>query len=275
MKNIIEKFHEKIVDRYPTTTVKTYIYELHRFEKWIKNVDTEIPNYSRADVQQYIDFMVSKKLSSATINKVFQAVKLFSIWLKKPDTIEDIRIPKRKNYILEAPESLDKKERSKLIREVERSNNKRNIAIVLTMLYTGIRVSECASLDKTDIKISERKGKLFIRDGKDNKERSLPLHPEVRRSIIIYLESRIDNEKALFISNRCKRISIRSIQTIFEKYNVNAHKCRHTFISSLLREGKDISLIQSLTGHNSLDMIGRYGKASEKEKQGAIDTIYL
>jgi integrase/recombinase XerD len=56
---------------------------------------------------------------------------------------------------------------------------------------------------------------------------------------------------------------------------VNTHKCRHTFVSSLLREGKDISLIQSLTGHSSLDMLGRYGKASEKEKQGAIDTIYL
>jgi len=274
MTNLIDDFHKKIIDNYSKATIKSYIFELQKYEKWLKDFDTNLYDYKRSDVQQYMDYLATKKLSSATVNRIFQAIKLFSMWMKKSDTTDDIRTPKRKNYNLEAPESLSLKERNKLIRDVEKAGNKRDIAIVLTMLYTGIRVSECASLDKDDLQMSERKGNVLIRHGKGDKERNIPLHPEVRRAISIYLESRIDNDDALFVSNRCKRISVRSIQTIFEKYGVNAHKCRHTFISSLLREGKDVSLIQSLTGHSSLNMLGRYGKASEKEKQGAIDTIY-
>jgi hypothetical protein len=39
--------------------------------------------------------------------------------------------------------------------------------------------------------------------------------------------------------------------------------------------GKDVALIQSFTGHSSINMIGRYGKASEEDKQKAIDSLFL
>jgi integrase/recombinase XerD len=274
VQNTVDLFQSQIINKYSITTIRSYSHAIKQFDKWLRQSDSSLSTYVRSDVQQYMDCLFSKKLSAATIHRIFNSIKTFSIWCKRLEATEDIRIPKQNNYILEAPESLEPHKQNELIRIIERSGNKRNFAIVLTMLYTGIRVAECTALDRTDIYMSERKGTLIVRNGKGNKERKIPLHPEVRRAISKYLATRIDMDPSLFISNRAKRISIRSLQTIFERYGINAHKCRHTFITSLLREGKDVSLIQSLTGLSSINMIGRYGKSSEEDKQKAIDSIF-
>jgi integrase/recombinase XerC/integrase/recombinase XerD len=275
VKNVVDLFESQILNKYSVITVRSYLHAIRQFEKWLGEAGTNLSDYARSDVQQYVDSLLSKKLSASTIHRVFNAIKIFSVWCQKSEATEDIRMPKQKNYILEAPKSLERNKLNELIRSIERSGNKRNFAIALTMLYTGIRVSECAALDRSDINMSERKGTLIVRNGKGSKERKIPLHAEVRRAISKYLETRIDNNPALFISNRTRRISVRSLQTIFESYGINAHKCRHTFITSLLREGKDVALIQSFTGHSSINMIGRYGKASEEDKQKAIDSLFL
>lgn len=273
--DIIELFKENSLNQNSVTTIRTYIYSLRQFEKWLSSSGTNLSGYARNDVQHYLDWLAHKKNSVATIHRIFNAIKNFSRWMKKFEAIEDIRIPKMKNYLQEAPVSLERNKRNELIRVVERSGNRRNFAIFIMMLYTGVRVSECAALDQSDLEISERKGSLKIRSGKGNKERTIPLHPEVRRAIKKYLETRNDDNPALFLSNRGKRISIRSIQFIFKKYGINSHQCRHTFISSLLREGKDLPLIQILTGHESISMLLRYGKPSENDKQNAVDCLFL
>jgi integrase/recombinase XerD len=83
---------------------------------------------------------------------------------------------------------LDKIERSKLIRDIDRTGNKRGFAILMTLLMTGIRVSELAALDRSDVDISDRKGLLVVRSEKGNKERILPLNVEARRAIVKYIE---------------------------------------------------------------------------------------
>ncbi len=122
--------------------------------------------------------------------------------------------------------------------------------------------------------LSDRKGVLKVRAGKGNKERILPLDAEVRRAIDKYLEERSDDQEALFISNRDKRISIRSVQYLLEQNNIHAHQLRHTFITGLVRANHDISIIQSLSGHSSADMILRYSKPTEEDKFRAVEGLY-
>ncbi|TPG69291.1 hypothetical protein EEL31_12675 [Brevibacillus laterosporus] len=93
-------------------------------------------------------------------------------------------------------------EYNKLMREIERTGNKRDFAIVVTLLYTGLRVSELVNLDQSDVESSERKGERTVRTGKGNKERTIPLNAEVRRAINRYIEERSDSNDALFLSNR-------------------------------------------------------------------------
>ncbi|OAB26032.1 hypothetical protein PMSD_26095 [Paenibacillus macquariensis subsp. defensor] len=59
-----------------------------------------------------------------------------------------------------------------------------------------------------------------------------------------------------------------------EKNGHNVHQTRHSFIKGLVRAGEDISVIQSLSGHSSADMILRYSMPSEEDKQKAVDRIF-
>jgi len=256
------------------STVKTYRHALGQFAEWLNGAGATLEDFSRSDVQQYINYMASKKKTAATINKVFNAIRKFCKWAKKTDCIEDIHIVKAPDYKQTAPKALNKLERHKLIRDFDRSGNKRDNAIVLTLLHTGIRVSELVALDRSDVKISERKGTLTIRAGKGNKERTLPLDSEVRRSITKHLEERTDENQALFLSNRGERISVRSVQHLLNQHDIHPHQLRHTFITELVRLNHDFSLVQSLSGHSSVDMIIRYSKPTAEDKLHAVEGLY-
>ncbi|WP_405168937.1 tyrosine-type recombinase/integrase [Paenibacillus sp. FSL H3-0286] len=255
-------------------TVKTYRHALKQFNQWLEGYDTTLEGFSRTDVQQYVTYLASKKKSAATINKVYNAIKKFCRWSMKLECIEEVHIIKAPDYKLTAPKALDKLERSRLERNVDRNGNKRNYAIVRTLLYTGLRVSELVNLDRSDVDISDRKGELRVRVGKGNKERALPLDVDTRWAIRKYLEERADSHEALFISNRDKRISVRSVQYLLEQHDLHAHQLRHTFITGLVRANQDISVIQSLSGHSSADMILRYSKPTEEDKLRAVEGLY-
>ena len=72
-----------------------------------------------------------------------------------------------------APKWLEKKDVDKLIRTCERASNKRDLAILLTLRHTGLRVSELCSLRVDSIQLSERKGQLQVW-GKGTKHRVVP-----------------------------------------------------------------------------------------------------
>jgi integrase/recombinase XerC/integrase/recombinase XerD len=256
------------------TTIKTYAHAIQQFQKWLDGAGTNLSDYARSDVQQYIDYLSAKKKTASTINKLWNAIKAYSKWAGKKETIEDIAVVKVADIKKQAPKAMDKIERNKLIRDIDHTGNKRDYAILMTLLMTGIRVSELVALDVTDVEVSNRKGSLLVRSGKGNKERVLPLNSEARRAIEKYLEERTDSDPALFISNRQERISIRSVQHLMEKNGHNAHQTRHSFITWLVRSGEDISVIQSLSGHSSADMILRYSMPSEEDKQKAVDHIF-
>ncbi|OBZ18920.1 integrase [Bacillus sp. FJAT-27264] len=271
---MLEKFISEGLRGKSKMTIKTYGHAILQFEKWLDGTGADLSNYTRSDVQQYIDYLASKKRSASTINKLWNAIRSYSKWAGKKDTIEDISVVQVADIKKQAPKAMDKLERNKLKRDIERTGSKRDFAILMTLLMTGIRVSELVALDRSDVDASDRKGSMLVRSGKGKKERTLPLNKEVRRAIEKYLEERTDSHPALFLSNRKERISIRSVQHLMEKHGHNVHQTRHSFITGLMRAGEDISVIQSLSGHSSADMILRYSMPSEEDKQRAVERIF-
>ncbi|MCC2382010.1 tyrosine-type recombinase/integrase [Bacillus cereus] len=276
---MIHKFVDEALKGKSITTVKTYTHALKQFEQWLNGAGTDLESFARSDVQQYIDYMVSHKKSASTINKVFNALKKYCKWSNKTEAIADISVVKQKDLKRIAPKSLDRNERNQLIREVDRAGNKRDLAIVLLLLNTGLRVSELTNIDINDIDINdialiERKGTVKVIIGKVNKERTVPLNAETRKALNKYLEERSGNNPALFLSNRGERISVRSVQHLINKHGFNVHQLRHTFITDLVRAGHDISVIQSLTGHSSAEMILRYSAPSEEDRTNAVEKLY-
>ena len=83
-------------------------------------------------------------------------------------------------------------------------NNPKNLALINFFYSTGCRVSEVCSVNIKDIDFNEKK---LIVLGKGNKERIVYLNNETIESLKLYLKNRKDNNEALFLNNKNKRIA--------------------------------------------------------------------
>lgn len=131
-------------------------------------------------------------------------------------------------------------EQNRLLREVHKSGEKREIAIFELMIGTGLWIGEVESLNLSDIELSDRKGMVMVREGKGQKYREVPLNKDIRKAIQEYLEVRPNNGEALFISQKGGRLTLNTIWKVVKKYgykvgldDLTPHSLRQTFGLSL------------------------------------------
>lgn len=153
----------------------------------------------------------------------------------------------------------------------------RDLAIVILMLGTGIRVSECVGIDMADINFENNEIKILR---KGNKEQIIYFSNEVEIALKDYIElerksllSENSDEPALFISMKKRRISARAVENLVKKYssgvtakNITPHKLRSTFGTQLYDETGDIYLVADVLGHSSVATTTKHYAAMNKER---------
>lgn len=272
---LIEQFVEGGLRGKSENTVKSYRQALRQFAENLADNGTDLKGYGRTDVQLYVNYLQDVQRRAASgVNAVLAAIRAYSRYAGKPEAVEDIRAIKATKLMDKAPQWLDRNTRNSIMRETDRKKNKRDHAIVMTLLGCGLRVSELVALNRADITMSERSGSLHVRVGKGNKERHVNIPADTRRALSTYFAQRVDNEPAAFLSSLGKRVSVRAVQVMLEQYNVNPHQLRHTFIKSLVDAGQPLSTIMSLSGHESAEMIAWYSTPTNDEKQSAVDSVF-
>jgi len=134
--------------------------------------------------------------------------------------------------------------------------------LLIDMLYsTGMRRFEAAALRDADIDLGNHVIKVL---GKGNKERLIPIGPELEELISQYRDRR-DAElgfesSTLFCDIEGKPFSPDKVTSIVHKYLENlpnlsrrgAHVLRHSFATNMLSEGADLMAVKELLGHASL-----------------------
>jgi len=159
----------------------------------------------------------------------------------------------------------------------------RDLAIVVTLLTCGLRLSELLNLRIDSIDGPEGDRILGVK-GKGNKERTVPVEPEVESILVDYLESRmrrfpgrLDFQTSLFVDGKGEPMKRGGLQYLVEslyreagiRSNVPAgalvHALRHTFATSLARNGAGGVELQRLLGHESLATTQRYIDATARE----------
>lgn len=272
--NIIDKFSEWQKEQGKADgTVKTYVGVLEKFQSWLTTKNRTIDQISKNDVQLYMDYLEEQQRNAGTIEKYLAAISVFSRFLGRSEIILGIQ---RKEKIKESeiPESLKESEEKQLLLEVELDGNLRNTAIVYTLLYTGIRISELCDLNLDDIKITDKKRTLIVKNKKGEIERIIPLSKEVSKHLKKYIDSLDTNREALFVSSVNKRISTRAVQYMLQKYDVNPHKLRHTFCQKLINKGIDIRTVAKLAGHRDVNVTKRYASDVDPNLENAIDQAF-
>src|SRR4051812_21749080 len=257
-------------------TRDAYRLDLLHFAGWFARTvgETFSPEaVTPTDVREYRGYLLNiEKRQPATVNRRLAALKRFFGWAKAVGLAKELPTDDVKGVASSprAPHWLEKRDVDRLIRTVERHGNTRDLAIVLTLRHTGIRVSELSSLLLGDVETSERKGSLTVRSGKGNKFRVLPLNVDARQAITAYLKMRptvlADH---LFIGQRGQGISSRAVELLVTKYarlagldDVTPHTLRHSFGKHALDAGADLVSVSALL----------VSSAKKKSPSGAIES---
>lgn len=259
---LLDLFEEWLLNQEKSAnTLKTYKSVIQTFIHWLDERDLDIESLNHISIQDYMNELEMEGKSASTIDKVFATIRVFSQFMDRPEIVENIkRKEKEKNIYQTVPEFLNDDERTKLLKEVEKDTDFRNIAIVYMLLYTGIRLSELCNLDRSHVEISGQKGtvNIFFQNG-GGLNRTIPIPKEALYHLKRYLETLSkDYQGPLFISKQNKRLTTRSIQYMLEKYNINPHKLRHTFCRDLIEKGVEIAIVAQLAGHNDINITKRY-----------------
>ena len=178
------------------------------------------------------------------------------------------------------PKGLTPPEVRRILREIEIRGDRKAGGIIGVMLFGGLRASEVTGLELDDVTISPRSGQLVCRQGKGNKQRTVPLSNEARRLLMDYLESRPPNDsEALFIGER-GALSYHGVRAICSKYSAisgvafSAHTLRHSFAHRFLQQtNNDLVALAQLLGHESLNTTAIYTKRGQDELQQKIDGL--
>jgi integrase/recombinase XerD len=165
---------------------------------------------------------------------------------------------------------------------MRRTTARRDSAIILTLLDTGLRASELCSLTVGDVDL--KTGRVEVKHGvgggaKFKKGRTVFLGKAARRVVWRYLAEREDDEDPetpLFLGKfdrpMNKDVLRQLIASLGKKAGVkkcHPHRFRHTFAITYLRAGGDLFTLQAQLGHSSLDMVKRYARVAEIDVQRA------
>ncbi|QKX01915.1 tyrosine-type recombinase/integrase [Wolbachia endosymbiont of Cruorifilaria tuberocauda] len=138
---------------------------------------------------------------------------------------------------------------------------KREIAIIVLLYGTGLRVSEALNL-----KVGDVRNESLIVTGKGNKQRKVFILSVVKKYIQEYIKAcpylDINNEaQYLFVGVKGKKLKRTYVANRLQKIRrmlnlpeiVSPHAFRHSFATHLLQESIDVRSIQQLLGHSSLE----------------------
>lgn len=268
-------------------TVKNYTIWTNQFLNWIEEITGETfkPPILQLDIKEYKSYLINiKKGSLSTVNANLSALQSFSDFLCSEFGMTPIKVQRIKGAAHTNIEVLEKNELYKLRRYVKSKDNKLHTAIIELILYTGIRENEICSLALEDVILTERKGKIIIKNGKGCKYREINLHNDCRSALLEYLEVRpnttnnkffISNSGALTPSAIYKLVRRAGSQSINK--NIYPHLLRHqcfTQIASKVTNAQELKALAEVAGHNNIKTTFDYYIASTpKIKETLINSI--
>ena len=272
-------------------TVKGYRNAIQQFAQWLmqtrgesyKTVQELVRAITPTDIREHRAYLLNvKHAPPGTINQRLIAIRSLTTWARHQgwidgDPVNGIKAVKQ---VTSAPRWLDRKEQYALRRAAEKEGNVRNLAILLLLMNTGLRVSEVAGLKLDDLKLSERKGEVSVR-GKGSKVRTVPLNADARKALKEYLAKRpYADHQAVFVAQKGEPLGwlgieyqIKTLARLANLENVTPHTLRHTFAKNLVDSGVSLDRVAMLLGHRSLTTTARYTQPSQDDLAREVEKL--
>jgi integrase/recombinase XerC len=267
---IIQSFLDylKFEKRYSRHTVISYETDLVSFFDYIitQYGETPLTQLSHIYIRSWLASLKDEGLAAKTINRKISSLKSFFKFQLKTGVIKQtpmVKIVSPKNE-KRLPNFVADKDMKTLFDHVEFPDSwqgKTERLLMLLFYNTGMRLSEVINLKDSQVNASNHSLKIL---GKGNKERIVPVSPELLSEIKNYQRERndfiVEKTDLLLLTEKGKNLSPRGVYSSVKKYlslvttieKRSPHVLRHTFATHLMNNGADLNAVKELLGHSSL-----------------------
>ena len=248
---------------------KTIKYYRTTLSRMLDEIDKTVDMITTDDLRKYlVDYKLKTNTSKTTLDNVRRILSTFFSWLEEED------------YILKNPvRRIHKVKQGRVVKETlsdenletlrDNCTNIRDLAIIELLISTGMRVGELVGLDISDVNFNERECVVF---GKGESERVVYFDAKTKLHLVEYLNSRSDDNPALFVSFRkpYKRLGISGVEKRLRQlgykssvHRVHPHKFRRTLATNAIDRGMPIEQVQRLLGHVQIDTTMQYAMVNQ------------
>ena len=285
---LLAQFEEHLVlTQLSPLTVVNYIADLRTLVRWgVDRIGSDFtlatltPNVIRAYRSHLLE---EKHCATTTVNRRLQALRKFCAFAVQAGVMtsspaEGVQLVQGEGTAPATP--LTAKQIEELLRgsgDVQSSLARRDTAILMLLLHTGLRVNELVELRLEDVRFDHPGTHLMVKDGRRGEVRKVPLEGELPHALYEYLLVRpnVAGEACLFSSREGRPLSARSVQRIVSARaravgleGVSPQTLRRTYASRLLTITGDLALVSKRLGHHNLATTTRYLDTSASEKVG-------
>lgn len=264
-KQEIQKNNEDILNKFISSkeiegcSARTLKYYKDNITKMLDTVNLPVSEITTETLRNYLsNYKNNSTAGMVTIDNIRRTLSSFFAWLENEDYI--VKSPVRRIHKVKAMKKVKETLTDENLEKLrDTCTNVRDLAILELLISTGMRVGELTRLNISDMNFQERSCIVL---GKGNSEREVYFSAKSKMYIEKYLETRTDNNEALFVSlikpyNRLGisgiEITIRNLGKEANINKVHPHKFRRTMATMAIDKGMPIEQVQKLLGHIKID----------------------
>src|SRR5712691_7192711 len=197
-------------------TIRNYLSDLRHFAAWCETIwkqgREEEPSFTPeavttptlTDYRSYLQHVLHLKPNS--VNRSLISLKRYFAWLLSTERIryDPAKVVKLVGEGASSPRHLEDQEEQALLAAVTEAGKRRDRAIIVLMLHTGLRARELCTLTRAQVRLGKRSGTLSV-CGKHNKYREIPLNATARAALLAYdssLQKPSHDTTPLFLSEK-------------------------------------------------------------------------
>jgi site-specific recombinase XerD len=272
--HLLARFEEHLVSLgMAPATIANYLVDIRDLSRWLDDQGLSLLNAGSENIRRYCQSLHRQGRSASTINRRLQALRKlydFAIQVGLSTSNPAREVERLSEHSMAPPRILTADEASDLLRAVGDGVNslaRRDRAILLLLLETGLKPSELVDLRAEDVVLQAGSGYLLVGQDLESGGRCLTIGSEVCAALRASMRVRapalgVDH---LFVSRLGQPLSVRSVQRLVSNYaqaagleGVSVHSLRHTFAHDVLEETQDPLEVARALGLRDVAGLRRY-----------------
>ena len=245
-------------------SVKSMKYYVYIIKDFLGKIKLSAKDITTDDIRNYLNnHSVNSNGSKVSMDNIRRVLSSFFAWLEEEDYIR--KNPVKRIHKIKAIRTIKKAFSDENIENLKDAcTYLRNKVIIELLSSTGMRVGELVTLNKSSI---DFENKECIVLGKGGKQRKVYFDSKTKIHLRAYLDSRTDNNDALFVSlfYPFNRLQISGVEIMLRKLglkatidNVHPHRFRRTLATKAIDKGMPVEQVQILLGHTKIDTTMHY-----------------